>query len=262
MTERKLAAGRQTDDPRLETEHDKMNLPNPLSRSLAGKRRLRFGRRAPIATVVSLFVAGGVGLTTMTALGAFNAVITQNGTFTAGSIVLKETQGANTCYSTGGTNPPFTTNSSSCTTIDVFGAPTGQVPGGTATTQTMTFQNVGSANASSFTVGAPTCSAAGTGSYYGNDTSGFCGHIDVTIGNGASVCYYPAQGSACPALSSTYTLATLATATTSTPITIGSGLASNASGTVAVKTQLDATNATNEDMGLQATQGFTWTLNQ
>jgi len=27
MTERKLAAGRQTDDPRLETEHDKMNLP-------------------------------------------------------------------------------------------------------------------------------------------------------------------------------------------------------------------------------------------
>ncbi len=239
-----------------------MHLRNPFNRPLAGTRRLHFGRRAPVATVVSLVVAGGIGLTTMTALGAFNAVITQNGTFAAGSIVLKETQGANTCYSTGGTNTPFTTNSSSCVTIDVFGAPTGQVPGGTATTQSMTFQNVGSANASTFTVGAPTCSAAGTGSYYGNDTSGFCGHIDVTIGNGASVCYYPAQGSACPALSSTYTLATLATATTSTPLTIGAGLAAGATGTVAVKTQLDAANATNADMGLQATQGFTWTLNQ
>jgi len=110
-------------------------------------------------------------------------------------------------------------------------------------------------------VGAPTCTAAGSGSYYGNDTSGFCGHIDVTVGNGASVCYYPRAGSACPALSSTDTLATLATATTSTPITIGA-LASNASDTIVVKTQIDAANATNLDQGLQATQGFTWTLNQ
>jgi hypothetical protein len=209
-----------------------------------------------------MLVAGGVALTTMTALGAFSAVITQNGTFTAGSIILKETSGSNSCYSTGGTNTPFTTNSSSCSTIDVFGAPTGQEPGGTATSQSLTFENVGTAHASSFTVSAPTCNAAGTGSYYGNDTSGFCGHIDVTIGNGASVCYYPAQSSACPALSSTYTLATLATATGSSPITIGSGLASLSSDTVVIDTQLDATNATNEDQGLEATQAFTWTLSQ
>jgi hypothetical protein len=226
-------------------------------------RASRAGRRGRLAVAtISTLVAAGVALTTMTALGAFNAVITQNGTFTAASIILKETQGANTCYSTGGTSTPFTTNSSSCTTIDVFGAPVGQEPGSGVNTQTMTFQNVGSATASSFTVAAPTCSSAGSGSYYGNDTSGFCGHIDVTIGNGAAVCYYPAQGSACPALSSTDTLATLATATTSTPITIGSGLASNASDTIVVKTQIDATNATNQDQGLQATQGFTWTLNQ
>jgi hypothetical protein len=235
---------------------------NALSAMRTLASRIRLGRRAWLAATISTVVAGGVALTTMTALGAFNAVITQNGTFTAGSIVLKETQGANTCYSTGGVNTGFTTNSSSCTTIDVFGAPAGQEPGSGVNTQTMTFQNVGSANASSFTVSAPTCSAAGTGSYYGNDTSGFCGHIDVTIGNGASVCYYPSQASACPALSSTDTLATLGAATTSTPITIGSGLASNATGTVVVKTQIDATNATNQDQGLQATQGFTWTLNQ
>ena len=242
-----------------------MAMHDPSSNALAAMRarasRIRVGHRRWLVATISMLVAGGLALTTMAALGAFNAVITQNGTFTAGSIVLKETQGANTCYSTGGTNTPFTTNSSSCTTIDVFGAPVGQEPGSGVNTQTMTFQNVGSANASSFTVGAPTCSAAGSGSYYGNDTSGFCGHIDVTIGNGASVCYYPAQGSACPALSSTDTLATLATATTSTPITIGA-LASNASDTVVVKTQIDAANATNLDQGLQATQGFTWTLNQ
>ena len=135
-------------------------------------RASRAGRRGRLAAAtISVVAAGGVALTTMTALGAFNAVITQNGTFTAASIILKETQGANTCYSTGGTSAPFTANSSSCTTIDVFGAPVGQAPGSGVNTQTMTFQNVGSATASSFTVAAPTCSAAGSGSYYGNDTS-------------------------------------------------------------------------------------------
>jgi hypothetical protein len=241
-----------------------MALHDPARNAISAMRARasRAGRRGPLAAAtISMLVAGGLAVTTMAALGQFNAVITQNGTFTAASIILKETQGANTCYSTGGTNTPFTTNSSSCTTIDVFGAPVGQEPGSGVNTQTMTFQNVGSASASSFTVGAPTCTAAGSGSYYGNDTSGFCGHIDVTVGNGASVCYYPAQGSACPALSSTDTLATLATATTSTPITIGA-LASNASDTIVVKTQIDAANATNLDQGLQATQGFTWTLNQ
>jgi hypothetical protein len=224
-------------------------------------RPVRSRRRGLVTAAVALAAAAAVALTTMSALGAFNAVITQNGTFTAGSIILRETQGATNCYSTGGTNTPFTTNSSSCTTIDTFGAPTGQEPGGAANSQTATFTNLGTSNATTFTVSAPTCSAAGTGSYYGNDTSGFCGKIDVTVGNGASVCYYPSQASACPALSNTYTLATLATATTSTPITIGSGLAANASDTIVVKTQLDSS-ATNADQGLEATQGFTWTLNQ
>jgi len=87
----------------------------------------RSGRRRRLAAAtISMLVAGGLAVTTMAALGQFNAVITQTGTFTAASIILKETQGANTCYSTGGTNTPFTTNTSSCVTIDVFGAPVGQ----------------------------------------------------------------------------------------------------------------------------------------
>jgi hypothetical protein len=224
-------------------------------------RRIRSSRRALLTTIAAGLAAAGIGATSMGALGAFNAVITQNGTFTSGSIVLKEvgTVGGATCYSTGGTNTPFTSNSYSCATIDTFGAPTLQVPGGSSSTQTLTFTNVGTAAATTFTASAPTCSAAGTGSYYGNDTAGFCGKIDVTIGNGASVCYYPSQASACPALSNTYTLASLATTWTS-PFSLGS-LAAAAADTVVVKTQLDST-ATNADQGLQATQAFTWTLNQ
>jgi hypothetical protein len=212
-----------------------------------------------LTILASLAVAGAVALTTMSALGAFNATITQNGTFSAGSIVLKEVSGANTCYSTGGTNTPFTTNSSSCATIDTFGAPAGQLPGGAPTVQTMTFTNVGTSPASTFTVTPGACAAAGTGSYYGNATSAeFCGKVDITIGNGAAVCYYPAKAEACPALSNTYTLTTL---NTNGAVTIGSGLAAAASDTIVVDTKLDSS-AENKDQGLQATQGFTWTLNQ
>ncbi len=224
-----------------------------LHRRSAGRHSRR---RLLITTGSAVLVASAVALTTMGALGAFSATITQNGTFTAGSIVLKEVGGANTCYSSGGSSGAIGTNSYSCTTIDTFGAPLGQVPGGSANTQTLTFTNVGSTNASSFTVTPGTCSAAGSGTFYGSDTAGFCGKVDVTIGNGASVCYYPAQGSACPALSSTNTLAGLTSA-----VTIGSGLAAGASDTVVVSTKLDSS-ATNADQGLAATQGFTFTLNQ
>jgi hypothetical protein len=222
-----------------------------------GQPRTRTKQRVVTTAVVGAAVAGALAVTTMGALGAFNATITQNGTLTAGSIVLKEVGSSNTCYSAGvASGAILGGNSYSCTTIDTFGAPTGQVPGGTATTQTLAFTNVGSTNAATFTVTPATCTAAGSGTFYGSDTAGFCGKVDITIGNGASVCYYPTQASACPALSSTYTLASLTSAAT-----IGSGLAAGASATVVVSTKLDSS-ATNNDMGLQATQGFTFTLNQ
>jgi len=219
-----------------------------------------FRRRSALTAVIALLAAGVVAVSMMDVLGAFSATISQNGLFTAGSIVLEETHGATTCYSTGGTNTPFTTNSSSCPTVDVFGAPTGQLPGGSATTQTLTFENVGTSPASSFTVTPGTCAAAGTGSYYGNTTSSaFCGIVYITIGNQAgTVCYYPAQASACPALSNTYNLTSL---DTFGPVAIGSGLASAATDSLVISTKLDST-ATNADQGLAATQAFTWTLNQ
>lgn len=200
-----------------------------------------------------------VGTPTVAALGAFSAAIAQNGTLTAGSIVLRENASSDNCFSNA-ISAPFTTNSSTCSTIDTFGAPTGQLPGGTPAAQTLTFTNVGSSSASSFSVTAGACSVSGAGTYYGNDPgTAFCSDVDVTIGNLAgTVCFYPSQPTACPALSHSYTLTALNTAS---PLTIGSGLAAGASDVLVVSTRLDQ-DASNVDMGLQATQPFTWTLNR
>jgi hypothetical protein len=201
-----------------------------------------------------------MAIATVHALGAFTAAITNTGTFTAGSIVLEESGSSHTCYSTGSASGQFANgNSYSCSTIDVFAA-TAQEPGAAASTQTLTFTNLGSSNAGSFTVNAGTCSTTPVGTNYGNDSgTAFCGDVDVTIGNQAgTVCYYPAQANACPPPSSAYTLTSLGAAG---PLPIGAGLASQASDVLVVTTQLDSA-ASNEDMGLQATQAFTWTLSQ
>ncbi len=79
----------------------------------------------------------------------------------------------------------------------------------------------------------------------------------MTIGNG-TVCYYPVSASPCAAPTSANTLTSL---NTNGAVTITGGLNAGASSTVIVTTKLDST-ATNADQGLQATQGFTWTINQ
>ncbi len=226
----------------------------------------RRGWRAVATVAASLVAFAALGTSTVEALGGFNAVIGGNGTFASGSIVLEESGsiGSTPCYSTGSVNTPFTNSNdnTSCTTVDTFGAASGQLPGVAAPAQTLTFTNKGTSPASSFTMATGTCSAAGSGSYYGNDTStGFCGKLDITISNsGDTVCYYPSQASACPAFSNTYTVSTLHTYNSGS-VTIGSGLAAGASTVLVVNTELDSS-ATNSDMGLSATVPFTWTLNQ
>ncbi len=211
-------------------------------------------------TLVAPVAAAVAGAVTISALGAFSATVTQNGTFAGGSIVLKENGSSTNCYSAGVSSGAIVGgNSYACATIDAFGAPTGQLPGGTPNTQTLTFTNVGSSNASSFTLTPGSCSASAGGTFYGGDSSAaFCGKVDVTIGNGASVCYFPAQSSACPAPSSSDTLTGLGSGGS---IAIGAGMNAGASDTVVIVTELDPS-AAGSDMGLEATQGFTWTLNQ
>jgi hypothetical protein len=219
----------------------------------------RLGWRGQM-TLVAPAAAAVAAAVTVSALGGFSANITQNGTFTGGSIVLRESGSSANCYSAGVSSGAIVGgNSYTCATIDAFGGPTGQLPGGTPNTQTLTFTNVGSSNASSFTLTPSGCAASAGGTFYGGDTSAaFCGKVDVTVGNGASVCYFPPQSSACPVPSSSDTLTGLGSGGS---IAIGSGLNAAASATVVVSTELDPS-AAGSDMGLEATQGLAWTLNQ
>ncbi|MHB1717692.1 MAG: hypothetical protein ACYCV5_10255, partial [Acidimicrobiales bacterium] len=70
-------------------------------------------------------------------------------------------------------------------------------------------------------------------------------------------CVYPAGTGACPALSSTYTLATLA----GHAALSGTGLGAGATGSYTVSLELDPS-ATNADQGLTATVPLTWLLSQ
>jgi hypothetical protein len=211
------------------------------------------------ATASGILATGVVG-----SLSGFTASITNgSNSYAAGTILLSETQGANTCISTGSNTTSSNTVSSadantSCTAINLFGSQTAADPGVSATTSTVTVKNIGTIGASALTLTPAGCSAtanSATSPYSGSDTSGFCGKIDVTIYNGTN-CVYPSQSGACPSPSSSYTLSTLGT----TAQSLGS-LAANASTTYTFALQLDAT-ATNADQGLSASESFAWNLSQ
>ncbi|MHB1638308.1 MAG: hypothetical protein ACYCUD_00520 [Candidatus Dormibacteria bacterium] len=206
-----------------------------------------------------------MALTAELSLGAFTATVANNvNQATSGTIVLHEGSSASTCFSTA-TNA-ISSNSNSCA-INLLAGMNNAVPGGSPTSLTQTFKNVGAVNASNFTVAAGGCTASAnsaTGPYYGTDISGFCGKVDVTIENdtnsGSPVCVYPSGSGACPSLSATYTLASLATSTSTTPLTIGS-LAAGGVDALKITVGLDSS-ATNPDQGLAASMPMTWELSQ
>lgn len=213
----------------------------------------------------SVLLAGLLGTTVLAvtagvSLGGFSAGITNpTNTFSSGTVVLKETAGATSCYSTGTGTTITAGNTANCTTIDDLGGATGQGPASAATTQLLTLTNAGSIDGSTFTVSPGSCGAASAGgTYAGTDTSGFCGKVNVTVHNDtANKCLYPAGAGACPTLAATSTLAGLGSAGA---LSIGA-LNAGSSTAITVKTQLD-TSATNIDQGLTASMPFTWTLNQ
>jgi hypothetical protein len=157
-------------------------------------------------------------------------------------------------------------NSNTTCTINALIGTLDQVPGGTALTTTLTFTNAGNHNATvaSLVTGACTqATASDANAYIGADAS-FCNKVDVTVANtttGATdKCVYPSQAAACPALSNTYNLSTLASTTfNAVPLTV---LAAGASATYVVTDQLDSGVATNADQGLTATLPFTWSISQ
>ncbi|MGO9333760.1 MAG: hypothetical protein ACLQCU_06890 [Acidimicrobiales bacterium] len=234
--------------------------------TLSLMRRIRSNRRGLVAALVAV---AALATTTTFTLGGFSAAITNSGsTFSSATIQLEESNGTTTCYSTGsGSGGSVTaTNTNTTCTIDALVGTLDQVPGGTALTTTLTFTNVGNHNATvaSMVTGACTqATASDANGYVGSDTS-FCNKVDVTVANTTALatdkCVYPTQATACPALSNTYNLSTLASQTfNAVPVSV---LAAGASATYVVTTGLDSGVATNADQGLTATVPFTWSISQ
>jgi hypothetical protein len=222
------------------------------------------GRRRRSVVIAGLLGTTVFAVTAGLSLGGFSAGITNpTNSYSSGTVVLKEAAGATSCFSTGTGTTVTASNTANCTTIDDFGGAVNQGPGSAVTSQVLNLTNVGTINASTFTVAPSACTSAAasnTTPYAGSDTAGFCGKVDVTIQNdttGTPSCVYPAGAGACPALSNTNTLATLGA---SPALSLGA-LAAGASDKFTVKTQIDS-GATNADQGLAASVPFTWTLNQ
>lgn len=219
--------------------------------------------------VASLVAVVALAATATYTLGGFSAGIANStSTFSSATIQLEESNGTTTCYSTGtgaGGSVSVSNTNNTCT-INVLVGTLDQVPGGAALTTTLTFTNVGNRSATVASLVTGACSAAAAsdnGGYTGSDTAGFCGKVDVTVGNttaGATdKCVFPTQAAACPALSNANTLTGLASTTfNAVPLTT---LAAGASATYVVNVQLDAA-ATNADQGLTATVPFTWSISQ
>ena len=201
-------------------------------------------------------------------LGGFNATVTNNaGAPGSGTLLLQEGVGSTVCISTGSgtsSSSSISTNDNSTCPISLF-ASTDLAPGSVPAAATVTLTNPGSLNASSLTLTPGACVAGDNtlpgglvNTYFGTDTSGFCGKVDVAVENDTGStpnCVFPSvTTSACPAPSSSGTLANLASATLP-------GLGSHASAIYKITVELDPT-ATNADQGLQATVPLTWTLNQ
>jgi hypothetical protein len=201
--------------------------------------------------------------TAFATLSGFTAtVVNPTNTFSSSTLILKETQGATNCDSTGATSTVTVANSYNCTTINVLGGGANAAPGSTVTTSTIVIKNDGTLNAATFTLTPAACTAAAnaaTTPYAGAGTATFCSHVNVTVENTTgTACLWPVAATACPALANTTNLSTLGS---HAAFSIGT-LAAGASTTLTIKTQLDAAVATNADQGLTAQMQFTWALGQ
>ena len=176
-----------------------------------------------------------------------------------GTVLLQEGNGSTTCLSTSSTS--ISTDSASCSAIDMFGGLTNANSGATSSA-TITLKNIGTISTSALTLTPSACAQAAntaTSPYSGSSTT-FCSDVWITIENdttsGSPSCVYGGTaGAACPAPSSTYDLSTLGA---SSAITLP-GLAPGATATYKFTLELSPT-ASNADQGLTATVPLSWML--
>jgi hypothetical protein len=227
-----------------------------------------WANRSRLAILAGVVGMAALALGTTSSLGGFTASITNTGNKVAtGSLIMQEqvtpTGGTTTtCLSTGA-GAAITTNANTTCGANKFGALTNAVPGSSSFSNVV-ITNQGSVAANSFTMGTGTCTATptapsgATATNVGSDTS-FCSKVDVTIEDdtGTATCIYPAQAGACPTPTSSNTLATLATAYSTTPLSLTAPIAAGGSRTYKVTVMID-NSATNADQAMAATEPITF----
>ncbi len=233
------------------------------------RMQLKRTKKSRVGLVAALLGVALLGLTSAVTLGAvgFNATITNpTNTYSSGTLLLQEGSGTAACVSSG-TDTINAANTNSACGINDFGTTANAAPG-IVTTAAIPVSNVGTVAGSTLTITpAATCAVtanSATTPYSGADTTGFCGKVDVTIQNDSTTspsCVYPAGTGACPAPSSTYTLATLAGHAPLSGSGLGASGSSTGTGSYTVSLELDSS-ATNADQGLSATVPLTWQLSQ
>ncbi len=218
-----------------------------------------------LTAAILIVVSAGLGFGT---LATFNAQTNNpSNVFATGTLVLSNTkQGGTACLSTGGGN----TNTNVNTGCDQLLNLTVKKPGDTGTAN-VTLRNVGSINATTFKVFAPTCtnSDASAESYHG--TGSPCSVIQLYIQQWSdaafstpSACLYGgATGNTCNFSDTTKTLGAFATAypSSSAGLSIGSGLNAGSSAYFTIGVQAPSS-ADNTYQGRQAAEDIDWYIAQ
>jgi hypothetical protein len=222
-------------------------------------------RKILVTSAVLLVLAAGLGFGSF---ATFNAQTNNAGNvFAHGTIVLSNTkQGGIACLSTGGGN----TNTNVNTGCDQLLNLPVKKPGDSGTAN-LTLKNVGSLNATTFKVFAPTCTNANaTGESY-NGTGSPCTNVqlyiqqwtDNTFTTTSSCLYGGATGNTCNFSDVTKTLGAFSTTynSSSNGLSIGSGLNAGASAYITIGVQ-SPSSADNTYQGRQATMDIDWYIAQ
>ena len=219
-------------------------------------------------TITIITVAALMGFTAAASVATFTAE-TKNPTnkFATGTLVLSNTKtgGSGACLSTGGGATDTNVNSA----CDTLFSLTVRKPGDAATAN-LTLLNAGSLAASALKVYSSACTDANaTGESY-NGTGSMCANVQLYIQQWTSntfatpsTCIYGGGTASTCAYSSSKTMGDFATnyGSSGSALTIGSGLASAASGYFTIAVQLPST-AGNNLQGRSAAEDFTWHLDQ
>ena len=238
--------------------------PFPTKESLMDIRASRRRRRlTPVALAAGLIGSAVLGLGATGTFSALTATITNtNNTAGTGSLVMQETNATGTqtgsCLSTDSN----TSNSSTCTAFNKYGGSTTLLPGSGTSTATVRIYNIGSLQASQFTIKPLGCTVYTNP----NTTSGnICGYLKLTLTcqvttagtTAAAVSVYDGALASSNLTQIANTAIDLKTAKACTPSPTTSG--GNSYTTFVFSVALDNT-ADNNVMGQTAKQDIQWTL--